>query len=140
MFIEQLNENEIINIAKILLNIVTNDPELTERRIANSTIEHHEDIITLTFKSYYETQQIGLSDFDAYITYGSYDTPEKIKRTYRKLMYNIFNISNENVNKPYTGEQYRNSLEEFYKKPIEENYRKQLNKLQEEIDDFTIEI
>ena len=140
MFIEQLNENEIIDIAKTLLNIVTNDPELTERRISNSTITHHADAITITFKSYYEDQQIGLSDFDAYITYGSYDTPEKITRTYRKIMFNIFNSQNEDAKKPYNGEQYRKALEEFYKKPIEENYRKQLNQLQEDIDAFTTEI
>ena len=125
MYVEKLSKEEIMNISKTLLNIVEDSKSLVDTILKFAYVKRNKDSIELILKSLYEDQQIYFSDFSAGITYGYYDTPEKINKTYRKFMYNKF------------GEQYKLDFEKEHKKSIEKQYHEELDNLQSTIDEFT---
>ena len=124
MYIQKLNDDEILTISTSLLSIVEQDQDTIRHRIANSQIKKYQNCIVVAFDTRYETHELHFNDFDASITYGAYNTPEKVSRTYRKLMYGKF------------GETYKENFEKFYKAPIIKRYESDLRELSDKVDDM----
>ena len=123
MFIEKLTDEEVKKIAKILISIVEEDEDKLKFKMDNLKIDRafYRDTIYCSFPTEYETHGCFLSDFDASISYGPYDAPAKITKTYRKIMFKKFGV------------EYKEEFDSFYRTPIETKYKKDLESLDNEI-------
>jgi len=126
MYIEKLTDEQVKKIAKLLIGIVEEDEYKLKFKMDNLKIdrEFYRDTIYCSFPTEYERHGCFLSDFDASMTYGGYEAPAKITKTYRKLMYQKFGV------------EYKQNLDSFYRTPIEEKYKKDLEKLDNEINEM----
>lgn len=124
MYIEQLTNIEIKNIFKMIISTVNNEQEV-EFRLSHMKIEKWDNAIRCVFPTGYENHLCVLEDFDAFLSYGDYETPVKITKLYRRYMYQKF------------GEEYKTDLDKFYREPIVEKYMKEIARLDSEINDMT---
>mgnify|MGYP003553431333 FL=1 len=126
MFIEKLTDEEVKKIAKILISIVEEDEDKLKFKMDNLKIdrEFYRDTIYCSFPTAYEWHGCFLSDFDASMTYGGYEAPAKIKKTYRKIMYKKFGV------------EYKQNFDSYYRSPIEQKYKKDLESLDNEINEM----
>ena len=124
MYIEQLTDAEVKEIFKMIISTVDNEQEVAYR-CKWMKIERLKDRIRCDFPTEYEEHVCVLEDFDASLTYGAYDTPEKIRKLFRRYMYNKF------------GKNYLIRLEKHCRKPIEERYYKEMSEIDAQIEEVT---
>jgi len=124
MYIEQLTNAEIETIFKMIISTVDNEQEVAFRT-ERMKIERWDNCIRCIFPTAYETHICVLEDFETYLSYGAYDTPEKIRKLYRRYMYNKF------------GENYLVRLEKHCREPIKERYNKEMSEIDNQIAEIT---
>lgn len=119
MFIERLTDEEAIEIAKRYLMIHDEEKDVTDPSyyINKNTMERGGDYISFDFEIYlHESEWVCLKDFSLGVTLGSTNLSRKTNLDYQRSMYRRF------------GKEYLDALDEYYRRPIEDDYNEKMDK------------